>query len=241
MTGRRPVGLVRKCVCAGQDGLGLSSRTALPPAGNAHGLSNLTEQASLNRRPWTWDPGVMPRSQNDQCPATYVVSGVWPMADLAADAPPSAHYSQALVRRLNEAIVRADISLRALGERAGVSHGTISRLKSGQVLPDIGTLARLETALGAPLWARPWDTRAAADMQRRAAVSRSSRRHVGASAGRRTVVSPTCRSVWSRDAVHRNHLEVLTKHPELVRSANRGGAPDAPLMPAPMPPTAACT
>ncbi|MFE6766396.1 helix-turn-helix domain-containing protein [Streptomyces sp. NPDC057689] len=44
------------------------------------------------------------------------------------------------------------IGLRALGDRAGVSHATISRLLRGMVLPDMGTLARLEVATGRDLW-----------------------------------------------------------------------------------------
>lgn len=44
------------------------------------------------------------------------------------------------------------IGLRALGDRAGVSHATISRLLRGMVLPDVGTLARLEVAMRRDLW-----------------------------------------------------------------------------------------
>ncbi|MEV5140621.1 helix-turn-helix transcriptional regulator [Streptomyces syringium] len=94
----------------------------------------------------------MPRSNNDQLPATYVASGDWPHARLAEDAPVSAHYGQAFARNLAQAMATSDIGLRALGDKAGVSHATISRLLRGMVLPDMGTLARLETALGADLW-----------------------------------------------------------------------------------------
>ncbi|MFJ3311070.1 helix-turn-helix domain-containing protein, partial [Streptomyces sp. NPDC086549] len=48
-------------------------------------------------------------------------------------------------------MARANISLRVLGEQAGVSHAMISRLRRGEVLPDIRTTARLENTLGAPL------------------------------------------------------------------------------------------
>ncbi|MGW6742531.1 helix-turn-helix domain-containing protein [Streptomyces sp. NPDC055025] len=94
----------------------------------------------------------MPRSNNDQLPATYVASGNWPHARLVEDAPVSAHYGQAFARNLAQAMATSDIGLRALGERAGVSHATISRLLRGMVLPDLGTLARLEAALGTGLW-----------------------------------------------------------------------------------------
>ncbi len=100
----------------------------------------------------TWDHLGMPRSNNDQLPATYVASGDWPYAQLSGDAPVSAHYGQAFARNLTRAMETSEIGLRALGDRAGVSHATISRLLRGMVLPDLGTLARLEVALGARLW-----------------------------------------------------------------------------------------
>ncbi|MGW0705876.1 helix-turn-helix domain-containing protein [Streptomyces sp. NPDC002643] len=94
----------------------------------------------------------MPRSNNDQLPATYVASGAWPYARLVEDAPVSAYYGQAFARNLAEAMEVSTIGLRALGDKAGVSHATISRLLRGMVLPDLGTLARLEVALGVGLW-----------------------------------------------------------------------------------------
>lgn len=98
-----------------------------------------------------WEDAEM-RSSNDQVPEAYVAAGVWPDATLSADAPVSAHYGQALARRLAYAIASSDTSLRALGERAGVSHTTISRLLAGRVLVDIGTVARLEAALSVEIW-----------------------------------------------------------------------------------------
>ncbi len=100
----------------------------------------------------TWDHLGMPRSNNDQLPATYVASGNWPYARLVEDAPVSAHYGQAFARNLAEAMETSEVGLRALGDKAGVSHATISRLLRGMVLPDLGTLARLEVALGTSLW-----------------------------------------------------------------------------------------
>ncbi|MDF3141357.1 MULTISPECIES: helix-turn-helix transcriptional regulator [unclassified Streptomyces] len=94
----------------------------------------------------------MPRSNNDQLPMAYVASGNWPYARLVQDAPISAHYGQAFARNLTEAMEASEIGLRALGDKAGVSHATISRLLRGMVLPDMGTLARLEVALGTGLW-----------------------------------------------------------------------------------------
>jgi lambda repressor-like predicted transcriptional regulator len=107
----------------------------------------------------TWDDLCMPRSNNDQLPATYVTVGKWPHARLADDAPISAHYAQALARNLQAAIDTSGLVLRALGEKSGVSHATVSRLLRGLVLPDIGTIARLEEALDADVWPRRSDMR----------------------------------------------------------------------------------
>jgi hypothetical protein len=83
------------------------------------------------------------RSSNDDVPAAYVADGAWPHAVLREDAPVSAHYGQALARRLADALAASGTSLRALGERAGVNHTTVSRLLGGRVLVDIGTVARI--------------------------------------------------------------------------------------------------
>jgi len=90
--------------------------------------------------------------RSDDVPEAYVADGTWPDVTLREDAPVSAHYGLALARRLAYAIAASDMSLRALGERAGVSHTTVSRLLAGRVLVDIGTVARIEVALGAGIW-----------------------------------------------------------------------------------------
>lgn len=100
----------------------------------------------------TWDDLVMPRSSNDSVPREYVAAGDWPHAALVADAPVSAHYGQALARNLERALASTNTSLRMLAEATGVTHSTLSRVLNGKVLPDLGTLARLEKALGFQLW-----------------------------------------------------------------------------------------
>ncbi|MEH6373826.1 helix-turn-helix transcriptional regulator [Streptomyces sp. KLMMK] len=97
----------------------------------------------------------MPRSSNDQVPCHYVADGAWPHATLTLDAPASAHYGQALARNLHRALASTNHSLRTLAEATGITHSTISRVLNGKVLPDLGTLARLEAAFGFQLWPGP--------------------------------------------------------------------------------------
>ncbi|MFI1518599.1 helix-turn-helix domain-containing protein [Kitasatospora cineracea] len=94
----------------------------------------------------------MPRSSNDQVPKEYVSSGIWPRAELRVDAPASAHYSQALARNLEAALHASGHSLRTLADEAGLTHTTIGRVLRGEVLPDLGTLARLEVVFDIELW-----------------------------------------------------------------------------------------
>lgn len=99
-----------------------------------------------------WDHPCMPRSSNDKVPRDYVASGTWPHAALTPDAPVSAHYGQALARNIERALASTGQSLRMLAEATGITHSTISRVVNGRVLPDLGTLARLEAALGFQIW-----------------------------------------------------------------------------------------
>ncbi|KOU40703.1 hypothetical protein ADK54_21460 [Streptomyces sp. WM6378] len=46
-------------------------------------------------------------------------------------------------------------TLRSLAEVTGVTHSTVSRVLNGKVMPDLGTLARLEAAFGLQLWPGP--------------------------------------------------------------------------------------
>lgn len=94
----------------------------------------------------------MPRSSNDQVPRHYAVDGAWPHAALAADAPVSAHYGQALACNLAHAMASTGHTLRTLADVTGVTHSTISRVLNGRVMPDLGTIARLESAFQLQLW-----------------------------------------------------------------------------------------
>ncbi|MET9070589.1 helix-turn-helix transcriptional regulator [Streptomyces sp. NPDC004232] len=94
----------------------------------------------------------MPRSSNDKVPRDYVASGTWPHAALEPEAPVSAHYGQALACNIERALASTGYSLRTLADATGVTHSTISRVVNGRVLPDLGTLARLESAFGFQIW-----------------------------------------------------------------------------------------
>lgn len=97
----------------------------------------------------------MARSSNDRVPARYVIEGTWPAAVLARDAPVSAHYGQALAANLQQTMSTTRCTLRRLAQTSGVAHTTISRVLRGEVLPDMGTIARLEAALGVQVFPRP--------------------------------------------------------------------------------------
>ncbi|GAB3167625.1 hypothetical protein GCM10027258_93280 [Amycolatopsis stemonae] len=94
----------------------------------------------------------VPRSDADQAPVSYVSSGTWPEAMLADDAPVSAHFGLAFAQRLYAALAISGMSGRAAAAAAGLSHATVQRVLRGEVLPDLGTLARLEVALSADLY-----------------------------------------------------------------------------------------
>lgn len=97
----------------------------------------------------------MPRSSQDHAPAHYVVEGVWPDAVLAADAPVSAFYGQTLAANLQKVMEARGLTLRVLGDKSGVAHTTVSRVLRGRVLPDMGTIARLEATLGVQVFPKP--------------------------------------------------------------------------------------
>jgi ribosome-binding protein aMBF1 (putative translation factor) len=76
----------------------------------------------------------------------------WPEGRLRKDAPLHARAGQEVARRLRQAITQGNWSQRALAEKASVGQATISRILQGEVLPDIGTLVRLEAALQTSLY-----------------------------------------------------------------------------------------
>lgn len=98
----------------------------------------------------------MPRTGGDNAPKTYLVSGGWPDGTLAADAPASARYAQLLAQRLIAAHAeRGHPSWRSVSRDAGVSRPTLERVLSGDITPNLGSIARLEEWFDTDLWPGP--------------------------------------------------------------------------------------
>ncbi|MFJ8596604.1 helix-turn-helix domain-containing protein [Streptomyces sp. NPDC093598] len=114
------------------------------------------------RRTSPWHYQRIPRSSNDKNPGRYVLRGTWPQAILIHDAPLSAYCGLLLARDLDHLMTARGQSLRDIAGRAGVAHSTVARVLTGEVLPDIGTLIRLEDTLDRQLWPGPHAVRAAA-------------------------------------------------------------------------------
>ncbi|MEU0278790.1 helix-turn-helix transcriptional regulator [Streptomyces sp. NPDC006195] len=96
----------------------------------------------------------MPRSNGDDAPASYLAEGAWPDGQLRAGAPVSAVYAREFALRLRTVIEERGLNPYAVERITGVSRRTVERTLKGQVLPDFGAVARLETELGADLWPR---------------------------------------------------------------------------------------
>ena len=91
---------------------------------------------------------VTRRSDVDQPPAAYLISGEWPEGDV--EGPGAVRYARQLALNLHEAM--GDMSLRELGRAAGVHHTTIRAILMGERWADLVTIAKLEQALERRLW-----------------------------------------------------------------------------------------
>lgn len=86
-------------------------------------------------------------------PIEWLAPGVeWPAGPLRADAPGYAITTAALVRRLQAVMAERGLTLRAAAQPAGIDPTSLSRLLTGKVVPDLGTIAALEDCLEADLW-----------------------------------------------------------------------------------------
>jgi hypothetical protein len=84
-------------------------------------------------------------------PHTWVdEGGEWPDGPLVPDAPPYAVVTAAVVANYRNAAGKR--SLRSVARDAGIDPTALSRMLSGETVPDVHTVAVLEDALGVPLW-----------------------------------------------------------------------------------------
>lgn len=84
-------------------------------------------------------------------------NGIFPEGPFKPGTPQYALKTARVAARLDAAIDASGRSARQVALAAGIDPGTLSRLLSGQSIPDLATLDALETALGATLWTDPTD------------------------------------------------------------------------------------
>ncbi len=78
--------------------------------------------------------------------------GEWPHGPFSADSPVYALTTAALVAGLQQIMTARGLTLRAAAQPAGIDPTSLSRLLTGKVVPDLGTIAALEHSLDADLW-----------------------------------------------------------------------------------------
>ena len=84
-------------------------------------------------------------------PRSWVgAGGEWPDGPFAADAPPYALVTAAVVARYRSLVGAR--SLRSVARDAGIDPTSLGRMLAGETVPDVHTVAVLEEALDAPLW-----------------------------------------------------------------------------------------
>ena len=84
-------------------------------------------------------------------PRTWVSEdGQWPDGPMTPDAPPYAVVTAEVVRRYRAAA--GGRSLRSVATAAGIDPTSLSRMLSGETVPDVHTVAVLEAALDVALW-----------------------------------------------------------------------------------------
>jgi DNA-binding phage protein len=83
---------------------------------------------------------------------------------LAADAPPYAVVTAAIVSRYRDVV--GERSLRSVGREAGIDATSLGRMLAGETVPDVHTLAVLEDAVASDLWPARRDRRPLGDQRR---------------------------------------------------------------------------
>ncbi len=86
-------------------------------------------------------------------PARFVApGGIWPVGPFDPDTPLYAHVTARLVTVLHGVMSDRRLTLRAVAVPAGIDPTSLSRLVTGKVVPDLGTIAALEQVLDVDLW-----------------------------------------------------------------------------------------
>ena len=78
--------------------------------------------------------------------------GTWPEGPFKHETPGYAIKTAAVVSRLEAAMMSDGRSARQISLAAGMNPGTLSRLRAGTAVPDLGTIHSLEVVLDADLW-----------------------------------------------------------------------------------------
>jgi hypothetical protein len=95
----------------------------------------------------------VPSSRRYEPPRDFLAPrGEWPAGPFQKDTPLYADRTAALVSRLANAITSDGRSQRQVSLAAGIDPGTLSRILTGQAVPDLGTIATLEDTLDSDLW-----------------------------------------------------------------------------------------
>jgi len=100
---------------------------------------------------------VPPAVGRNAAPKTFTVDdGPWPGTDVRVGAPAHVRYALVFARAVEaERADRGGPSVRALARALGVPHNTLGRALSGDVVPDLVTVAAVEAALGRRLLPAP--------------------------------------------------------------------------------------
>ncbi|MFN8214779.1 MAG: helix-turn-helix transcriptional regulator [Candidatus Nanopelagicales bacterium] len=95
----------------------------------------------------------MATSRRYTAPASWLAaSGQWPGGPFKPGCPRYALKTAQVVERLEATMLEDGRSARQVALAAEIDPGTLSRLRSGQAVPDLATLDALERVLGADLW-----------------------------------------------------------------------------------------
>lgn len=96
----------------------------------------------------------MPRrpGQNEPPHAYAADDGTWPHGPWRPDTPITVRYAAAIAQRLEQGIWDSGLNVAETARQMGVSRRTLHAVISGEVLPDMRTIALAEQVLAVRLW-----------------------------------------------------------------------------------------